>query len=204
MGAGASSKTAFEADAERYASKAKAEAKDAEAHAAAMATTVKGLALAEKHELHVHCQKTINAFMDDFGAAVGALGLADAVGVSVDFTLFGSDVSAGRTPLSLGKRMPTWKSLADHPSAPPAKGRAPGKFCAEVVAELEKALLGFVKHLEALVVHTVVGFEHAAAFCFSDLSFSVALDPVPMLQESINLTATVSIDASKLGEPAAS
>ncbi|KAH8075520.1 hypothetical protein JL721_1531 [Aureococcus anophagefferens] len=175
MGAGASSKTAFEADAERYASKAKAEAKDAEAHAAAMATTVKGLALAEKHELHVHCQKTIN-----------------------------TDVSAGRTPLSLGKCMPTWKSLADHPSAPPAKGRAPGKFCAEVVAELEEALLGFVKHLEALVVHTVVGFEHAAAFCFSDLSFSVALDPVPMLQESINLTATVSIDASKLGEPAAS
>ena len=48
MGAGASSKTAFEAHAERYASKAKAEAKDAEAHAAAMATTVKGLALAEK------------------------------------------------------------------------------------------------------------------------------------------------------------
>ena len=192
MGAGASSKSKWEAEASKC-------AVEVEKQASKDMKSVKHLSLEIKHELHTHCQQSVHAFFDLLSKSVGVLGLGDAVGVSAAFTLFGSEIEVARSPLHLGHRKANWKSLVDHPSTPPAKDKKPSDLCARIVADFMAALTSFAQHIEALVVHTIVGFENAARFCFSDLSFKVELDPVPLLDAFIDLSCTVRIDVTKIG-----
>ena len=113
MGAGASSKSKWEAEASKF-------AVEVEKQASKDMKSVKHLSLEIKHELHTHCQQSVHEFFDLLSKSVGMLGLGDAVGVSAAFTLFGSEIEVARSPLHLGHRRANWKSLVDHPSTPPA------------------------------------------------------------------------------------
>ena len=75
MGAGASSKSKWEAEASKF-------AVEVEKQASKDMKSVKHLSLEIKHELHTHCQQSVHEFFDLLSKSVGMLGLGDAVGVS--------------------------------------------------------------------------------------------------------------------------